>query len=236
MSFPRKVLLLCVFSQCTTKRLTSLSRVVPGSTAIRAQRTSPATRFFQSISTTTMSALQYRAEEERIQQALRYISTKSDVKYSEIAQLYRVNYQRLLRRVHGTSSQSSCPPTNQRLDPAQLAALELYIKRLNDITPPGTVLLPLRCDFFKRYITANSNKIWKIKQKSKDIERVASQERDIIKDFFLKYREAMEELGIQRSDVWNFNETGFQIGCGGSQYVVIIDIEKTAAESPSEQD
>ncbi|KAF2005115.1 hypothetical protein P154DRAFT_571330 [Amniculicola lignicola CBS 123094] len=66
--------------------------VVPGSTAIRAQRTSPATRFFQSISTTTMSALQYRAEEERIQQALRYISTKSDVKYSEIAQLYRVNY------------------------------------------------------------------------------------------------------------------------------------------------
>ncbi|KAF2000491.1 hypothetical protein P154DRAFT_522392, partial [Amniculicola lignicola CBS 123094] len=75
------------------------------------------------------------------------------------------------------------PPTNQRLDPTQLAALKLYIKRLNNIsipllifiwraaaeqiwqatTPLGTILLPLSHDFFKRYITMNSNKIQKIK-------------------------------------------------------------------------
>ncbi|KAF2002860.1 hypothetical protein P154DRAFT_520627 [Amniculicola lignicola CBS 123094] len=131
--------------------------------------------------------------------------------------MYRVDYRRLQRRVKGVPSQSARPPTNQRLDPTQLAALELYIKRLNNIsmpplifiwraaaeqirqatTPPGTILLPLGRDFFKRYIAMNSNKIRKIKQKSKDIERVVSQERDIVKDFFTKYREAIEKLSIQ---------------------------------------
>ncbi|KAF2000492.1 hypothetical protein P154DRAFT_434703 [Amniculicola lignicola CBS 123094] len=51
-----------------------------------------------------MSALQYRAEEEWIQQALRYISTKSDVKISEIARMYRVDYHHLQRRVKGVPS------------------------------------------------------------------------------------------------------------------------------------
>ncbi|KAF2184064.1 hypothetical protein K469DRAFT_783692 [Zopfia rhizophila CBS 207.26] len=34
-------------------------------------------------------------------------------------------------------------------------------------------------------------------------------------------------------DVWNFDETGFRIGVGGSQYVVIMQLIKSA-ESPSE--
>ena len=54
----------------------------------------------------------YYKEEVRIKIALRYISTKTSYKLSEVARLYSVDYYRLRRRLYGSESCSSRPPTN----------------------------------------------------------------------------------------------------------------------------
>ena len=82
----------------------------------------------------------YREQEHQIQLALRYISTKTSYKLSDVARMYGVDYHRLRRRLHGSESRSSRPPTNQKLTDAQIMAIELYIKRLDLIGQPP--LLP----------------------------------------------------------------------------------------------
>ncbi|KAF2189001.1 hypothetical protein K469DRAFT_552558, partial [Zopfia rhizophila CBS 207.26] len=98
--------------------------------------------------------------------------------------MFDVDYRQLLRRSKNPSSKSTRQKTNQRLTPAQLKALELYIKRLDDLgqpplvemwraaaeririlsSPPSTVLKPLGRDFFKRYQAANP-RVRRVKQK-----------------------------------------------------------------------
>ena len=39
---------------------------------------------------------------------------------------------------------------------------------------------------------------------------------------FQKIKKVHDEKGILLSDCWNFDETGFQIGCGGKQIVLIL--------------
>ena len=120
-------------------------------------------------------AEKYKEEERRIALALTELSESSQPNLSALARKYDVPIHRLRRRAAGRASRSTRPKTNQKLTPEQLRALELYIKRLDDLgqppllpmwrsaaefirkqtSLPGTVLEPLGRDFFKRYKAAN---------------------------------------------------------------------------------
>ena len=43
-----------------------------------------------------------------------------------------------------------------------------------------------------------------------------------IEKFFEKIKKIQDEKRILLSDCWNFDKTGFQIGCGGKQIVFIL--------------
>jgi hypothetical protein len=79
-------------------------------------------------------------------------------------------------------------------------------------------LEPLGRDYFQRYITTNPH-IYKIKQKSKDIDRIVAQQIEEISKFFEVFLETIIKYGVQPSDMWNFDETGFRIGIGGNVQV-----------------
>jgi len=148
-------------------------------------------------------ALPYSIQQAKCEQALATISPGQKVSYRALARLHACPYRMLLRMAHGKPSRTTRPLTNQRLTEEQKSALELYIHRLDEIrqpplipmwraaaeqiraltSPPGTVLQPLGRDFFTRYLNANPH-IKKIKQKGKDLQRVAAQERDVISSFF----------------------------------------------------
>ncbi|KAF2175377.1 hypothetical protein K469DRAFT_702284, partial [Zopfia rhizophila CBS 207.26] len=81
----------------------------------------------------------YLGEEAQIALALRCISTKNSYIIKDVAKMFNVDYRRLLRRSKNPSSRSTRQKTNQKLTSAQLKALELYIKRLNDLGQPPLV-------------------------------------------------------------------------------------------------
>jgi hypothetical protein len=198
-------------------------------------------------------AEKYKEEERRIALALTEFSESLQPNLNALAQKYDVPIHRLRRRAVGKASKTTCPKTNQKLTPEQLRALELYIKRLDALgqppllpiwrsatefiqkktSSPGTILKPLGHDFFKRYEAANTH-IKKMKQKPKELNRVVSQEREVIIEYFRKYEDICRMHGILPCDQYNFDETGFSIGVGGQQYVVTMDLAKKCAESPSD--
>ncbi|KAF2190328.1 hypothetical protein K469DRAFT_699948 [Zopfia rhizophila CBS 207.26] len=75
--------------------------------------------------------------------ALRWMSTKNSYIIKDVAKMFNVDYRRLLlmelRRSKNPSSRSTRQKTNQKLTPAQLKALELYIKCLDDLGQPSLV-------------------------------------------------------------------------------------------------
>jgi len=39
----------------------------------------------------------------------------------------------------------------------------------------------------------------------------------------MRYRSLCEEKGLQRDDIYNFDETGFQVGVGRDQWIITLD-------------
>ncbi|KAF2175199.1 hypothetical protein K469DRAFT_680308 [Zopfia rhizophila CBS 207.26] len=75
----------------------------------------------------------YQKMEAQIALALKWMSTKTSYKLTDVAAMFGVPYDHLKRRRRSPTSKSTRQKTNQRLTPAQLKALKLYIKRLDDL-------------------------------------------------------------------------------------------------------
>jgi hypothetical protein len=42
----------------------------------------------------------------------------------------------------------------------------------------------------------------------------------VISNWFKRFQRLQEKYSVQKEDIWNFDETGFQIGVGKSQWIV----------------
>jgi hypothetical protein len=57
-----------------------------------------------------------------------------------------------------------------------------------------------------------------------------------LKKWYITYERILKEFGIRWQDVWNFDETGFSIECGGAQKIVIrITNKKTRIFHPNSE-
>ena len=81
------------------------------------------------------------------------------------------------------------------------------------------------------YKAANPH-IKKIKQKPKELNRVVSQEREVMIEYFWIYKDIYRKYSILPCDQYNFNKTRFSISISGEQYMVTIDLVKKYTESP----
>jgi hypothetical protein len=61
----------------------------------------------------------------------------------------------------------------------------------------------------------------KIRTKPIARDRITAQDKDEVVAWFTRYREVLEKHDIQRKDVWNFDETGFRIGCPKGQEIYV---------------
>ena len=57
-------------------------------------------------------------------------------------------------------------------------------------------------------------------QKTRDLDRQASEQEEVIQKYFNKLQNTISEHGITPEDIWNMDETGFQIGVGKNKLVV----------------
>ncbi|KJZ75905.1 hypothetical protein HIM_04729 [Hirsutella minnesotensis 3608] len=132
------------------------------------------------------------------------------------------------------------PATNTKLSKPEETALCRYIDRLDRINLPtrkafirdtANYILRARASRAEQADPPTVGKKWVdrfIKRHKYDIvpshvldaNRQASEDPEAINAWFLKYKAVVAEHGIVADDIWNMDETGFQIGVGKDQMVV----------------
>jgi hypothetical protein len=60
----------------------------------------------------------------------------------------------------------------------------------------------------------------KTRQKSREKDSINAADHEALKDRYQRFEAVKNQYSILPQDCWNFDETGFRIGCGGNQMVV----------------
>ena len=173
----------------------------------------------------------------KVEEACRfYLENPRKFKIAEVATIFGVARSTLTSRIHGRGTLSQRPVTNTKLDIAQEAALCRYIDLLEthnlslrkelvrgaadlllraaapaEVNPAPTVGINWVSRFCKRH------RFRVIPQKILEAERQISEDAEDIRRWFCKLRDTMEGWGIRPKDLWNMDETGFQIRVGKDQ-------------------
>ena len=184
--------------------------------------------------------------EERISNARENYFDGNFASLRAAATKHHVPYFHLYARQHSRPSKVGRPGPNKRLNPEQEASLRLYIRRYDEIGysampfmvyNAATCILeesrvdstipirPLGRNWVLHFLAANPN-IEKCIQKPKDKKRIDAQKCKQIEKIFQKIKKIHDEKGILPSDCWNFDETGFWIGCGGKQIVLTLGVRE----------
>ena len=148
-------------------------------------------------------------------------------------------YQRLLARYKGRPSLSERPPNGRKLDESQESALCRYIDFLDSIFfPPKRPVIAAAANailasnhigptkpptigdhWLKRFLQRHPEYLSR-RQRAMDIERKKCLDRQVAREWFNSYQETIAQYGIPADDIWNFDETGFNIGVGKDQWII----------------
>ena len=174
--------------------------------------------------------------EDRVQEALRAYHDRDKPKMTKLAEEFGIPYQRLKRRVRGRNSRSARPGTNNCLDKAQEQALISWIGALDDANAPPSPQAIESCanemlarrGFNRRvgknwayyFIKRLPNDYSHIVQKPMEAERMNAERLPTIIDWFNRLEVALKQYQVGPKNIYNFDESGFQIGQGKSQRVV----------------
>jgi hypothetical protein len=95
-----------------------------------------------------------------------------------------------------------------------------YLRRLENKPPPST-------SWFKKWW--KTQPLHKIKTKPIARARVTAQDKQEVEEWFLRYIKALRDYKISAKDIWNFDETGFRIGCPkGEEIYVPLDVKEVS--------
>jgi hypothetical protein len=103
--------------------------------------------------------------------------------------------------------------------------LQAVVTRLRQLENKGP---PSNSWFQKWWKTQPLHKI-KTKPIAKD--RITAQAKGEVVAWFQRYREVLKTHNIQRKDIWNFDETGFRIGCPKGQEIYVPNEVKEVSYS-----
>lgn len=186
--------------------------------------------------------------EDRIIEACHALYHEEKPNISQAARQFDVPYDRLRARYKGRVSRSERPVIGRKLDDAQEEALCNYLNTLDDLgvhprlhtvthsansilrdshddpqTPPPTV----GSTWTNRFL-ARKPEYHTLKQKPIDVLRKLAHDPVVIKGWFARLKTQIELTGILQEDVYNFDETGFNIGIGRPQWVITRDTKRRA--------
>jgi hypothetical protein len=187
-----------------------------------------------------MSQFRDSTVELRVKEALEYLQVHPSAKPTAVARQFSISRARLLRRLDGIPPRAGTPATNTRLSKPEESALCRYIDRLDRINLPtrkvfirDTANLILRGRSSRAEqanpLTVGKNWVNRFIKRYKynvisshvlDANRHAAENPHVINAWFVKFKAIVSEHGIVTDDIWNMDETGFQIGVGKDQMVV----------------
>ena len=172
-------------------------------------------------------------KEQRIAKAIKAIKDGTVKNASVAARQYFVPYSKLYHQLNGRSAANSLGGHNKALSVEQEKALLLYIDQCHELgrackhkhieLAANSLLLAsssihtVSASWTTRFI----KRIGCLRHRTKplSVERKAAQKRADIELHFEKFRRQYQELRMKPENLHNFDETGFQIGCLGTQIV-----------------
>ena len=146
---------------------------------------------------------------------------------------------RLYRRIKGVGPRTTRKPVNHKLSAVQEASLLRYILSLDEIghtirydqisSLANAILAEDHTNndsassvdhhWARRFLNRHPE-LYKVKQKPLELERKLVHDSGVLLDWFERFRQLRERYSVQNENIWNFDETGFRIGVGKSQWIV----------------
>jgi len=158
---------------------------------------------------------------------------------AQIARAYGVDRKRVSRRLKGVGGRTSRKGVKYKLSEIQEAALIQYIRTLDGIgtgvrqeqvvSTANSILRqdytgdgepPVVGEHWSHRFSLRHPELHKMRQKPIELARKAAHDPVLIADWFRRFHALREEFGVANEDIWNFDETGFRIGVGRSQWIV----------------
>jgi hypothetical protein len=193
--------------------------------------------------------------ESQIETALAAMDANPFLKPSVAARDYAVPYRTLLRRHNGGKPSNSRGGHNKKLNSVQDQALRDYIFMLHGCGTPANLETVLtganRLLFYstgdlkqtvsrrwvKRWIQRQSEYLKTLKSKPISAKRLNSHKVEEIEEHFKAFQKCKDYWGIQDTDIYNFDETGFQIGVStGEKVLVPIDCKAVYTADPENRE
>lgn len=178
--------------------------------------------------------------EEQLQLALDSLSEQTKPNISKTAQEFAVPMHQLRRRWQGGKSLFQRQPNGRKLNPIQEQALCDYIDYFDAVgasincrqiaiaadsileedhtdstTPP-----PQISDHWLKHFLKHNPKYYVRRRRALDVERASALDKTVVERWFQDYQHVVTEHGICHQDIYNFDETGFQIGVGRDQFII----------------
>ncbi|OWT42563.1 DDE superfamily endonuclease domain-containing protein [Pochonia chlamydosporia 170] len=178
--------------------------------------------------------------ESRIQEALQYFEDFPGAKVAAVARLFHVPRGRLRYRLEGRQPKKGAAGHNTLLTRPEELAVCRYIDRLDNVglavrkefvRDAANLILRERSSKAKAGNPPAVGQHWvsrfltrygydSKKQKTLDSNRQVAEDIDKVNQYFQRLREIIETHGITPEDIWNMDETGFQLGVGKDQLIV----------------
>ncbi|CRL31135.1 transcriptional regulator family: Centromere protein B, DNA-binding region [Penicillium roqueforti] len=177
--------------------------------------------------------------EIRISSALEAFSTRDRPIIKQLALEFNVSYDTLRRRVRGAGPRTARIPTNRALNAEQEKALHTWIVTLDNAYSPPTAAMveqcanailqrsdPTRSPLSKNWVYNFLNRIPKrldlkfVTQKPKERSRMQAEDISCILIWYERFQNYVQSNDLRPKDIYNFDESGFQIGQGKPQKVV----------------
>ncbi|KAJ5712175.1 hypothetical protein N7488_006331 [Penicillium malachiteum] len=173
-------------------------------------------------------------KEINIQKAISALLVQEKPNIAKTAREFAVPYSTLAHRWKGRKSLLNRSPTNRKLDTEQEKALCVYIDQLDKArihikpaqitksanfilslahTDPSTLLPKIGEHWVKRFLHRHPE-YYRRRRRALDIERKQALDKRAIEKWFSEYQTIITKRGINPSDIYNFDETGFRIGVG----------------------
>ena len=173
------------------------------------------------------------------------------------ARSYDVSHTTLLRRHHGTTSRSDFTSPNRKLTQTEEATLVKWILSLDTRgTPPTQVLIHQMAELLLRERVQNASieqttlsNCWvyrfitrqpEIKarySRKYDYKRAKCEDPEVIRAWFRLVQNTVAKYGILDEDIYNFDETGFQMGVISTAKVVTsAERDRTVSLQPGNRE
>jgi hypothetical protein len=190
---------------------------------------------------TTLNAL--LDQKTRIQHAKAFLTDYPQETIATASRIFRLSRTTLSSSIHAKPKPKPYlrkGGQNRILTPSQEQSLNRFIQSyLNHGQLPtrGVVLGAITClrklegkprpsdSWFTKWW--KTQPIHKITTKPIARERISAQDIKEVKEWFKKYKEAVKKYQVQRQDIFNFDETGFRVGCPkGEEIFVPLDVKE----------